>query len=97
MGSALSALLYLGFGAGWSLLASSLPRNPNHDRKRRFVGNMVVGSTGAWLGGTLFGAVGPTLYGVSLVATALSSAASVLGYQMISKGMDKKDDRQQES
>lgn len=97
MGSALSALLYLGFGAGWSLLASNIPRNPNRDKKRRFVGNMVVGSTGAWLGGTLFGAVGPTLYGVSLLATAVSSAGAVLGYQMNPKRMDKKDDRQQES
>jgi uncharacterized membrane protein YeaQ/YmgE (transglycosylase-associated protein family) len=97
MGSALSALLYLGFGAGWSLLASNIQRKPNGDKKRRFLGNMVVGSTGAWLGGTLFGAVGPTLYGVSLIATALSSAGAVFGYQIISKGMDKKDDRQQES
>jgi uncharacterized membrane protein YeaQ/YmgE (transglycosylase-associated protein family) len=97
MGSAISALLYLGFGAGWSLLASSIRKDPNRNKKRLFLGNMVVGSTGAWLGGTLFGAVGPSLYGISLVATAISSASAIVGYNVISKRMDGKDDRQQES
>jgi uncharacterized membrane protein YeaQ/YmgE (transglycosylase-associated protein family) len=97
MGSAVSALLYLGFGAGFSILASTMRRNPNRDKKKMFVGNMLVGSTGAWLGGTLFGAVGPSLYGISLIATALSSASAVLGYNAISGRMDKKDDSQQES
>lgn len=91
MGSAISMLLYLGLGAGFSVLATTLHRDPPKNKKRMFIGNMVVGSTGAWLGATLFGALGPSLYGFSLVATALSSAGAVFGYNMISNRMDDKD------
>jgi uncharacterized membrane protein YeaQ/YmgE (transglycosylase-associated protein family) len=95
MGNALAALLYLGFGAGWSAVASAVKKNGNRDRKRTFVSNMVVGSTGAWLGGTLFGALGPSLYGVSLIATAISSLGAIYGFNKLTSNMDKPD--QQES
>jgi uncharacterized membrane protein YeaQ/YmgE (transglycosylase-associated protein family) len=97
MGSALSALLYLGVGAGSALVATTMRRRAHKNAKRTFIGNMVVGSTGAWLGATLFGPIGPTLYGVSLLATAASSAASVLGYNILSKNADTKEEREQES
>lgn len=97
MGTALSALLYLGVGAGWSILATSVRRKQKRNTKRAFVGNLLVGSTGAWLGATLFGAVGPSLYGISLIATAVSSAGAVFGYNMLSSRMESKEDREQES
>jgi len=91
MGNALAALLYLGFGAGWSVIATGLKKKPAQNKKRTFVSNMVVGSTGAWLGGTLFGALGPSIYGVSLLATAFSSLGAIYGFNKLTDKMDKSD------
>lgn len=97
MGNAFAALIYLGLGAASSVLATSARKTKREKKRKYFLGNMLVGSTGAWLGGALFGAVGPSVYGISLVTTALSAASAVLGYNIISDRIEKKDDSSQEA
>lgn len=92
MGNAFAALIYLGLGAASSILATTARKTKPEKKRKYFIGNMLIGSTGAWLGGALFGAVGPSIYGISLVTTALSAATAVLGYNMISDKLEKKDE-----
>lgn len=89
MGNAFSALLFLGLGVGSSLLTTART-HPRKKTKRYFVGNTVVGCTGAWLGGLLFGPVGPSIYGISVIASALSSLGAVFGYNWIADKLDKR-------
>jgi uncharacterized membrane protein YeaQ/YmgE (transglycosylase-associated protein family) len=46
---------------------------------------MISGVLGAWIGGSLVGPVGPTLFGVPLLSTILGSAVFVFGLSCLSQ------------
>ncbi|MDZ4837756.1 MAG: GlsB/YeaQ/YmgE family stress response membrane protein [Candidatus Melainabacteria bacterium] len=50
----------------------------------------VVGILGAWVGGALFGSLGPSLAGVALLPCILGSAILVFGLSFLSKSFGKK-------
>lgn len=97
MGNAIAALIYLGLGAGSSVLATTMRKDRQDNKRKYFIGNMLVGSTAAWLGGILFGPVGPAVYGISLVSTTVASVGAVLGYNWLSDRLDKRSEKPTEA
>lgn len=45
----------------------------------------VVGVIGAWIGGNLFGTIGPSIYGVTLIPTILGAAILVFVLSLVSR------------
>ncbi len=48
---------------------------------------MLTGIVGAWVGGILFGSIGPSLAGVSLVSSILGSVFLVFGLLVVSNAI----------
>jgi uncharacterized membrane protein YeaQ/YmgE (transglycosylase-associated protein family) len=52
-----------------------------------FLVSAIVGIIGAWIGGSLFGHIGPELAGISLLPCVLGSAILVFGLALVSRGL----------
>jgi uncharacterized membrane protein YeaQ/YmgE (transglycosylase-associated protein family) len=79
-------LLYLIVGGiiGW--LASLISGN---NLPYGVIGNIICGIVGAWIGGMLLGAWGPSLAGVAVVPTLIGSILFILLWRAIAKMISK--------
>lgn len=54
-----------------------------------FLASVIVGVLGAWVGGSLFGSLGPSLAGVPLLPAILGSALLVFLFHLVARGMNR--------
>lgn len=81
--SILSFLLFLLVAAACAWLAESFVPN---SVPGGFFSSAIVGILGAWIGGSMFGSIGPALEGVSLTPCILGSAVFVFLFTLLSRG-----------
>lgn len=54
-----------------------------------FLASVIVGVLGAWVGGSLFGAMGPSLAGVPLLPAILGSALLIFLFHLLARGFSR--------
>ena len=84
--SILGFILYLIVAAVCAAIAERLVPN---SAPGGFFTTAIIGIIGAWIGGTVFGSIGPALEGVALIPCILGSAIFVFLFSLVSRGFHK--------